>query len=157
IKVWNLQAALGQGMHWHTTNSIDTFAISRDERLIAIKDTLGRVNVSDLATGRGIRSVEVGEPNSTATGFAISFSPTSHLLAWTGLNSVGVLDSDSGKTTRLPLSRSLWCNPAFSPDGREFAFAGITNIMMWELATGRTRSFAPTEDLVCGLAFSPNG
>jgi WD40 repeat protein len=157
INVWDLRAMLERGLLWRTTNRIDAFTLSADERAIAIKDSLGWLRVFDLANGRELHKIQVGEPNSSATGFAIAFSPTNHLVAWTGWNSVGVLDYDSGETTSSPVSRFGWCGPAFLPDGREFAFAGPTNLMMWEVATRKPRPFAATTNLVFGLVFSPNG
>jgi WD40 repeat protein len=157
LKVWDLRAVLGQGVLWSTTGMISGFIVSRDERAIATKDNAGGIQVWDLVSGAEIRRANTGEPNSTAGGFAISFSPKDHIVAWQGWNSVGILDYESGQTNTLPLPRFGFCTPAFSPDGRELAFAGPTNIMIWDMGTRTLRPFAATDNTVFGISFSPDG
>jgi WD40 repeat protein/tRNA A-37 threonylcarbamoyl transferase component Bud32 len=152
IKVWNVDAVLKKrGVLWRTTESIERFEVSADERTIATKDSAGRIHICDLATGSEIRRVHAGEPDSMA------FSPRDHILAWGGWNSTGILDYESGQTNTFSLPRYGFCQPAFSPDGREIAFAGPTNIVIWDRPTRKLRPFAEAESTVFSLAFSADG
>jgi WD40 repeat protein len=162
IKVWNFHAVLERGVLWTTTNTLEGFNVSADQRVMATKNSTGALLICDLASGAEIRriqpgEIQPGEPNRTAASFDFVFSPTDHVVAWTGWSSFGVADYDSGKVTTFRLPRYGYCNPAFSPDGREVFFACPTNVMVWEIATGKPRHFAPTEHLVWALAVSPNG
>jgi WD40 repeat protein len=143
---------------WRTTNHIEGFTISPDERAVATIDSLGNIHVWDLATGAHIQSVQTGEPNSSALWFDMSFSPTDHIVAWAGCSFFGILDYESGQSKSFPLARQgTYANPAFSPDGRELAVAGSTNILILDVATQELRSFAPIANTVFGLAISPSG
>jgi WD40 repeat protein len=157
IKVWNIDTVLKFGVLWRTTGRIEDFKVSADERAIVIKDSVGQIHIYDLVGGRETRMIRTSEPNSTANGFALSVSPTDHILAWGGWSSVGILDFESGQTNTLSLPRYGFCNPAFSPDGREIAFAGPTNIIIWDRTTRKFRPFAEAQSTIYSLAFSPNG
>jgi eukaryotic-like serine/threonine-protein kinase len=158
IKIWDLRAVLAGGLLWRATNSVEGFTISPDERAIATKDNLGNLHVWNLISGAHIQSVPTGEPNSTALLFAMSFSPTDRIVAWTGCSSFGILNYQSGQSKSFPLSRQgSYSDPAFSPDGRELAVAGATNILILDMATRELRPFAASDNTVYGLAFSPDG
>jgi WD40 repeat protein len=153
IKIWNINAIQKRGVLWRTTNSFEGFKISPDERAIATRDGAGQMIVWDRVTGAKVRTIQTGEP----TGFAIAFSPTQHVVAWGGWNSVGILDYDSGQSNAFSLSRYGFCSPAFSPNGREIAFGGPTNIVILDGATRKLRPFAEVQSTVFSLAFSANG
>jgi WD40 repeat protein/tRNA A-37 threonylcarbamoyl transferase component Bud32 len=158
IKVWPLQAVRGRDVLWRTTNVIEAFRVAADQRAVATSDNSGELRVWDLGSGAQLRSIPTPEPNGIAADLDFAFSPTEHLVAWTGWSAFGVMNYDSGQSDTFPLSRSFgFCNPAFSLDGREFAVAGDTNILICDTATRQLRPFATVEQLVYGLAFSPNG
>jgi WD40 repeat protein len=150
IKVWDLDATLRRDVLWSNKGSIVSF--SADERVVATGNKLGEMHLWDLVSGSEIRTFQTGED------VDISFSPTDDVLAWAGLQSVGILDYQSGRTNIFPISRTdgFWA-PGFSTDGRELAFANATNIMILEMATRKARPFAVIETPVLGLAFSPDG
>jgi WD40 repeat protein len=158
IKVWNLRALEDRDVLWRGTNALRDLAVSSDERTIATLDSLGWIHVWDRVRGAEIRSAQTGGPNGNATAFAMSFSPTEHVLTWAGWSSLELLNYDLGETNSFPLAgRFGFCGPAFSPDGRELAFADGANIRLLDMATRKPRMFAPIERTVFGLAISPDG
>jgi WD40 repeat protein len=158
IKVWDLRALTDRDVLWRGTNAIRDLSVSSDERTIATLDSQGWIRVWDRVRGAEIRSVQTGGPNGNATAFAMSFSPTEHVLTWAGWSSLELLNYDLGQTNSFPLAgRFGFCGPAFSPDGRELAFADGANIRLLDMATRKPRLFAPVEKRVFGLAISPDG
>jgi WD40 repeat protein len=153
IKAWDLSVVLAQEVPWSTTNRISDLAFSKDERTVVTTDNLGTFHFWDGVGGHETWSVQTGEM--LALGFC--FSPTDHLLAWQGWNSVGLVDYQSKQTNIISLPRRGGCSLSFSPDGGEFAFAGPTNILIWDIATAERRLFAVTRNRAFALAYSPNG
>jgi WD40 repeat protein len=155
IRVWDLQAVLHRDFVWNTSGTISSLGVSADERLLAASDNAGGIQIWDQAEGKEVRRLKTPEPGDCS----VSFSPTGHLVAWTGFNSVGILDCESGRMDAFPFLRTDgYADAPFSADGREVAFAGgPTNIMILDLATRRPRSFAVTDNGVFSLAFSPDG
>jgi serine/threonine protein kinase/Tol biopolymer transport system component len=154
IKVWDVRAVLDRDVLWRTANKLENLIVSPDERVVATREGTGRIVVRSLASGAEIRSAQTGEPEV----FGMTFSPTDPIVAWAGLNELGILDYASGQTYTFAVSRiDGFCDPEFSPDGRELAFASSTNIVLMDVATHKRRPFVRTENPVFGLAFSPNG
>jgi WD40 repeat protein len=159
IVIWDLRALDGpSNLLWRATNRIEGLTVSSDERVMATKDSSGNIHVWDSASGRHIQSVQTGAPNSTALLFAMSFSPTQPILAWSGCSWFGILDYQTGQSSSFALARQgTYCNPGFSPDGREFAVASSSHIMIFDVATRQLRPFAAIQNTTFGLAFSPSG
>jgi WD40 repeat protein len=112
------------------------------------------IHLWDLGTRREIRTLQTVEPHEVE----VAFSPTEHVVAWAGENSLGILDYETGQTNTIQLSRDEgYSNAAFSPDGREVVGAQSTNIIILDLATWHPRPFAPIQSAVLSLAFSLNG
>jgi len=153
LEVWDWSTgklAIAYQAHF---GQLGAFSFSPDGSVLASASAGEAIVLLDTKESRQIGAM----PANGATIISLAFSPTDHIVAWTGWNALGILDYQSGQTNIFALTRHGFCNPAFSPDGREIAFAGPTNIMIWNMATRAPRPFAAIDHAVIGLAFSPNG
>jgi WD40 repeat protein/predicted Ser/Thr protein kinase len=167
IKVWNLKRVLERNVLWRRIggtpseragDGLESFAVSPDERTIALADRSGCIHFRDRTSWAELRKIQSGE--SALTAFSVSgltFSSKGNVAAWSGANWFGIVDYDSGFTNTFPISgRFGYCNTVFLPNERAVAFATATNLMIWDVAKRSARRFVAIQNSVLCLAVSPD-
>jgi WD40 repeat protein len=135
----------------------------QDGRLIAEGSQDGKVRIFDSASGRTVRTIDVGAPAAI-----VQYSPDGRVLAIGDTHDVRTVDAATGKTlrvTKLPADAYYGGigNLTFSPDGRTLYFTDYSHVVRWDLANGATRVLANMDIRGVGTAglfftlISPDG
>jgi len=134
--------------------AVEALAISRDGRLAASGDVDGTIHVSEIPSGRSVRTFQrKGKVHSLA------FSPDGGSLASTSCgNPIESWKIAPGKEWQWPNIPSAHCL-AYSPDGEMLATAGEHGTSVWNTANGSLIREMPERFSMCilGIAFSPQG
>jgi WD40 repeat protein len=124
-------------------------------RLLAL-DPNGRVRVFDLASGRVIGEISMGDGEITS----VAFSPDGKRIATGGTTKeIWIWDTSSLlETTALQGATDTIRRVAFSPDGILVAAGGDDKVVrIWSAQTGNVKFAIGVSDSVVTLAFRLNG
>lgn len=146
-----------------TAERATTVAWSADGKLLAAHESGGPVHIWEAATGKRVRTIEVGQ----YLAMAVAFSPDGKRLATLALtNTAGgcrVWDTATGKQlTFFDIGTTRWGSLTWSPDGKLLALAGSSSqavgVALIDPDTGKeARRFIPHGSTVHAIAFSPDG
>jgi hypothetical protein len=124
-------------------------------RLLAL-DPNGHVRVVDLASGREIGAISIGDGEITSA----TFSPDSARIA-AGGTTLEIEIWDAATLSQIAVFRGATATirrVAFSPDGVLIASGGDDNVArVWSVQTGQEKYVIPVSAPVVALAFNPNG
>ncbi len=136
-----------------------SIAFSPDSRRIAVPGEPGRVGIWDVASGRRVNAIVVGQDTVEEAIFA---SDGRTLFASDDSGAVSILDAATGRRLRPPLS--VGEEPAaalsLSPNGRLLAVASYEGLVfVWNWKTGEPHGAPLTADTtpVNDVSFSPDG
>jgi len=136
---------------------VDLLAISPDGAILATESTLDGLIISDLCTGKLLRTWR--EPGFSANSLAFSYDGT---ILGTGNNDgrVRLWDTHTGVLLKkLPVCQWSIYAIAFSPDGQTLAScAGDGTVQLWNIRTGeRLMTLGKKGERMSSMAFSPDG
>jgi WD40 repeat protein/serine/threonine protein kinase len=120
----------------------------------AVSRTDGRVQTWDLATGRRLQAIELGD------GSADDLSPDRERLAVGGVDGdVDIWDLQTGRRVLGPLHLEQRVRSVrFSPDGRHLATGGDDRVArIWDIASGKLERAWTLEFPVNAVIFAPDG
>ncbi|MHC4406275.1 MAG: SHD1 domain-containing protein, partial [Planctomycetota bacterium] len=156
IVFWSFRAKRQRAAIPMETGTGNSFAFSRDGKLLAMDDGFGAV-LLDPQSGKALRKFE-GQHTQAVN--CIALTPDAELLATGSMDGTAVLwDATTGQMKQaLPRQRESVHAVALSPDGRLLASGSDGSIVFWDVSTGQIRHATEGHDgwTRC-LAFSPNG
>jgi WD40 repeat protein len=160
LQIWDVATGQRRQHLQAPRGVIVAVAVSPDGSRIAAADRIGRISITDVATGQEVASFRTNESWAEKRGLA--YSPDGRWLAGTGEDdkTIDVWNTQTFERTRRLVGHTAAVNSfAFSLDGRRLVSAGQDGtVRIWDMETGEPQAVLEGHtDEVFAAVFHPNG